>query len=60
MASIAHPERPDERISVEIIDSETHRDEYVQLEAVADDVSLLDASGEQPWMAIDDVEGLDD
>jgi hypothetical protein len=60
MASIAHPERPDERIGVSVIDSETHGDEYVQIEATDDNVSLSDASGEQPWVPAEEVEGNND
>lgn len=57
MAEIAHPDRSDESIEVEIIDRESHHGEYVQVEAVDDDVSVVDPyNGEQPWLDADEVE----
>lgn len=58
MPTIAHPERPNERIEVEVVDSESHHQfDAVQVEAVSDSVSLSDVSGEQPWLPADEVQG---
>ena len=49
MAQVAHP-NGDGTIEVEVIDEETHGDEYVQIQAVEDGVSLTDQSDNPPWV----------
>lgn len=59
MASIAHPENEGEQVEVTVVDTEEHRGhEMAQVEAVDENVSLSDPSGEQPWVFAEDVEGL--
>lgn len=54
MGEIANPDGGDS-IEVEIIDSETHGDEYVQVQAVEDGVELSDQSGNAPWVSAEEV-----
>jgi hypothetical protein len=54
MAQIAHPQTGDS-IEVKVIDEASHHGEYVQVQAVEDDVELSDQSGEAPWIEADEL-----
>jgi hypothetical protein len=56
MAQISHPDTGDS-IEVEIIDRESHHGEYVQVEAVDDNITVTDPSGNPPWFEADEVDG---
>lgn len=59
MAHIDHP-NGDGQIEVEIVDSESHNGDYVQVKAVEDSIKLSDESGEPPWVEEDEVFESDD
>lgn len=56
MGEIAHPDTGDS-IDVEIIDTASHNGDYVQVEAVDDDIDLSDRSDDQPWINAEEVDG---
>jgi len=55
MAQVSHPETEDS-IEVEIIDTETHGSEYHQVQAVSDEITLTDESGNAPWVEAEELE----
>ena len=46
-------------IEVEIVDKATHNGLFVQVQAVEDEITLSDQSGNAPWVEASDVEGVE-